>query len=204
MDCKELDEPDLITLIFREKIKREVDRLFSCFYERYYEKFTRIVQGNISNKYRFLKDDPEFYSSLAFSEGLLTFQQYMARQGFVKGQAKLSSFFFRFCINKLLAQVANRIREQPKLAKFIKDTKEDWMPHVEENDMLDNDERLLWEAINMLDEKKKQYIILRKFYKYKDDEIAKITGVAPQSVANEVYRAFLRLKENCQSLKGIK
>lgn len=204
MSCQELDQPRMITRIFREKVEREVIRIFNCFYTHYYETFTRIVRDNLSRQYPFLKHDPEFYSSMGFADGLMTFRQYMTQEDFVERGARLSSFFYRFCVNKVLTHARKQTGEQKIQSNFIKDTKSEWLPAVDAIDLVNEDQAILLKAMNMMDEKKKRYITLRKYYKYSDEDIAGIMGVSPKSVPNEVYRAFSKLRDICHTLKDKK
>ena len=194
MDCKELDQPVLLTILFREEDERELARVFRCYYENYYKMFVLMLQ-RISERHAFLRNDPEFYASQAFNDGLLGFYEKIRKSGFVEGNAKLKTFFFAFCINKLRALITDQQRKGHKQARLIRDSKEESSPEIEAEDLYGEQEALLQKALNMLDEKRRQYIILRKMYNLTNEEIAERMGIEPGTVNNEVYKSFLKLKE---------
>ena len=50
--------------------------------------------------------------------------------------------------------------------------------------------------------KRRQYIILRKIHNLTKEEVAEKMGIAPDTVNNEVYRSFLKLKEKVETMKA--
>jgi RNA polymerase sigma factor (sigma-70 family) len=200
MDCKEIDSPALLTFLFRENQERELNRIFKCFYQHYYETFIHILY-RFGNRHPFLKDDPEFYGSQAFADGLLSFQEKMRDTGFVEGAAKVKSFFFSFCIYKLLALISSRRRDNDKYNKMVLDTKNDFMAAIDEQDLMNENEALFHQALGLLDEKRRQYILLRKIDKCTNEAIAAKMGITPGAVNNEVFKSFLKLKEIIRSLQ---
>jgi len=203
MNCQELNQPVLLTVIFRESNERELNRVFRCFHQKYYKKFMRMLY-KISDKYSFLKGDPEFYGSQAFNDGLLTFYDKINKNGFVEEAAKLETFFFSFCINKLRALTTYQRRTEGKRSELIRVTKgNDLTTDLEAEDLYGEQEALFQKALNAMDEKRRQYIILKKIHNLTKEEIAQKMGIAPDTVNNEVYRSFLKLKENVESLKAV-
>lgn len=200
MDCKEIDQPALLTFLFRENKEKELNRIFKCFYEHYYETFIHILY-RFAIRHPFLKDDAEFYGSQAFADGLLSFQEKMREKGFVEGAAKVKSFFFSFCIYKLLALISSKKRDNNKYRRMLLDTKYDWMAAIDEQDLMNENERLFHKALHLLDEKRRQYILLRKIDKCTNEEIAAKMGITAGAVNNEVFKSFLKLKEIIKTLQ---
>lgn len=156
----------------------------------------------LSSKYAFLKGDPEFYGSQAFNDGLLTFYDKIIKNGFVEGSAKLETFFFSFCINKLRALTTNHHRAGIKQSRLVRVLKDDASVDIEPQDLYEEQEQLLLKALNEMDEKRRQYIVLRKIHNLTKEEVAEKMGIAPDTVNNEVYRSFLKLKEKMEAMKA--
>ncbi|HZE82776.1 MAG TPA: sigma-70 family RNA polymerase sigma factor [Puia sp.] len=199
MDCKEISEPVLLTNLFREKNEKELHRVFKCFYENYYRIFVLMLR-RISKKHAFLKNDVEFYASQAFNDGLLSFYDTVSKKGFAEREAKIKTFFFAFCLNKLRALITSQYRTGDKQAKLIRATEHQAESGIEAEDIGNEQAAILQKALNMLDEKRRKYIILRKMHHLTNEQIAEKMGIEPGTVNNEVHKSFRKLKENVEML----
>lgn len=200
MDCKELSTPSLLIRLFREKIDKELNRIFNCFYENYYRLFVNMVR-TISQQHTSLQSDPEFYASQAFTDALLLFQQKLSVSGFTEGNATLKTYFLKFCRLQLLAIAQKEKREGRKMARFAKDTLSAQYAVVEE-DVYTERELLANKVLDLMDERHRAYFILRKRDGLSNEVIAEKMGIAPGTVNNEVYRSFMKVKSILASLKG--
>ena len=84
---------------------------------------------------------------------------------------------------------------------MLLDTKYDWMAAIDEQDLMNENERLFHKALHLLDEKRRQYILLRKIDKCTNEEIAAKMGITAGAVNNEVFKSFLKLKEIIKTLQ---
>ena len=201
MDCKELTSPPLLIERFREKADKELNRIFSCFYEKYFRLFISIA-SEMSLKHPTLKNDTMFYASQAFNEALLVFHRKLCVTGFSDGRGSVKTLFMAYCKWQLRGIATKELRESKKRQQFTKENGAKEEVTLTGEELYSEQELLLQKALEQLDEKQRKYIVLRKMYNLSNEQIAAETGVSPATVTNEVYRAFVQLKKIIDSLKG--
>ena len=68
--------------------------------------------------------------------------------------------------------------------------------------LLNTKEEIFSSALKELGERGSNLIIWKKILKLKNEEIADRMGIKPDTVPNEVYKSFNKLKEIVDKLKG--
>lgn len=161
---------------------------FSCIVKRYKD---RIV--NFLYRYTGSLDDAEDIAQDAF------LRLFRLRQSY-KDTGKFSSWFYTIAINQAKSHKIDRIRhhavsidktygENESEMQFASDEK------LPDEELIGRDERyFVQKAINLLDEKHKEIILLRDIQDMEYEEIAKILGIPVGTVKSRINRARESLK----------
>lgn len=209
MDCKEITSPQQLVTFFREGNETQLNRVFKCFFSLFFEDFRRLTYKYCLNKLH-TKHREEELAKDAFSDGLVSFYYKLKNEGFAEKGALVKTAFFSFCIFKLkgLTRTLGRrfVREtvvDPE--ETFNDTK--LIEDGELNDVLeyeqlfDAEEEIFSRALKELGERGSNLVIWKKVLRLKNEEIASRMGIKPETVPNEVYKSFNKLKEIVEKLK---
>jgi len=210
MDCTEITSSQKLVAYFREDNEIQLNIIFKCFFRLFYEDFRHLIYKYCLNKFH-TKNKEEELASDAFNDGLMSFYYKLKKDGFEEKGAQIKSAFFSFCLFKFKGLTKTLER------RFEKETTMD--PVLPFNDkqevhtgpitdvqdyqiLLDMKEEILDRALKELGERGTNLIIWKKIHKLSNEEIADKMSIQPDTVPNEVYKSFKKLKEIVDRIKG--
>jgi len=210
MDCLEITSSQKLVAYFREDNEIQLNIIFKCFFRLFYEDFRRLIYKYCLNKFH-TKNKEEELASDAFNDGLMSFYYKLKKDGFEEKGAQIKTAFFSFCLFKLKGLTKTLER------RFEKETTMD--PVLPFNDkqeintatttdvqdyqiLLNIQEEILDGALKELGERGTNLIIWKKVLKLSNEEIADKMSIQPDTVPNEVYKSFKKLKEIVDRIKG--
>lgn len=210
MDCIEITNSQLLVTHFRNGDPVHLNKVFKCFFNSFFEDFRRLAFKYCQNK-NHTKYKEEELARDAFNDGLMSFYLKLKNEGFEEKGAQVKTVFFTFCIFKLRAAIKS------SGGRFVKETSVD--PDVlfdgragagaeesttakEHQQLLDAKEEILDKAIHDLGERGANLITWKKILKLKNEEIAYRMSIQPNTVPNEVYKSFCKLKEIAERLQS--
>lgn len=208
MDCKEITSPQKLVSLFREENETGLNRVFKCFFNLFFEDFRRLAHKYCINKF-YTKYKEDELAKDAFNDGLMSFYFKLKQEGFEEKGALIKTAFFSFCIFKLkgLTKALGRrlIKETVvspvvsfKYPDIVTDKHQDiW----DDEQLLFTEEEIFLTALKELGERGANLITWKKVHKLKNEEIALRMGIKPDTVPNEVYKSFTKLKGIVDRLK---
>lgn len=209
MDCKEITNSQKLVSLFREENEIGLNRVFKCFFNLFFEDFRRLVNRHCSNKFytRYMEDE---LAKDAFNDGLMSFYFKLKQEGFEEKGALIKTAFFSFCIFKLkgLTKALGRRLIKEKVVSPVVSFENPNIVPDEQKDIWDDEQLLFTEeeifltALKELGERGANLITWKKVHKLKNEEIALRIGIKPDTVPNEVYKSFIKLKGIVDRLKA--
>ncbi len=209
MDCKEITNSQLLVTHFRTEDNVHLNRVFKCFFNLFFEDFKRLTYKYCLNKLYTKQKEAELARD-AFNDGLMSFYFKLKNEGFEERGAQMKTAFFSFCVNKLKGltkslerRTIKEILVDPtvqinKTDKFYNDDANDGLWYEQ---LLNTQEKIFSAALKELGERGSNLIIWKKVLKLKNEEIAGRMGIQPDTVPNEVYKSFIKLKEIVERLQ---
>ena len=155
--------------------------IFSEVIDRYQDKLYRMARG--------MGLDPE--DSRGITQAIL-FQTYLNLQGF-KGESKFRTWLFSIGRNRCLNWI--RRRSHASFTAIQDDLLPDSEQSAEERIIERESTDLVWKALDSLQEKYRQPLILLYFENKTYDQIALILDVPLRTVETRLYRARKQFKE---------
>lgn len=210
MDCTEITNAQKLTAFFREDNEMQLNRVFKCFYNLFFEDFRRLAFSYCHHKF-YTKHKEEELARDAFNDGLLSFYIKLKNEGFVEKGAQLKTAFFSFCIFKLKGltkALSRRSVKESVVDPLVSFNNENihgnaGLPVVWEYELLlDMEEEIFYKALKELGERGSNLIKWKKILKLKNEDIAARMGIHPDTVPNEVYKSFIKLKEIVKRMKA--
>jgi DNA-directed RNA polymerase specialized sigma24 family protein len=210
MDCKEITISQKLVAFFREENESHLNMVFKCFFNLFFADFRRLTHKYCADKIH-AKYKEEELASDAFNDGLLSFYLKLKKDGFEEKGAQVKTAFFSFCIFKLkgLTKALGRRFSKETIVDPLLPFNELNLPdsgvlsdHWNYEQLLDNEEEILRKALKKLGERGTDLLMWKKILKLKNEEIAGRMNIKPDTVPNEVYKSFIRLKELVKGLKA--
>ena len=203
MDCNEITSSQKLVTFFREKNEMHLNRVFKCFFNLFFEDFRRLTYKYCLNKFHTKHKEDELAKD-AFNDGLMSFYFKLKSEGFEEKGAQVKTAFFSFCIFKLRGltkTLGRRSVKETVIDPEVAFNNQDLVNNGELNDvwdyeqLLNTKEEIFSSALKELGERGSNLIIWKKILKLKNEEIADRMGIKPDTVPNEVYKSFNKLKE---------
>lgn len=203
MDCNEITSSQKLVTFFREGNDTHLNKVFKCFFNLFFEDFRRLTYKYCLNKLHTKHKEDELAKD-AFNDGLMSFYFKLRNEGFEEKGAQVKTAFFSFCIFKLRGlskTLGRRSVKETVIDPGVAFNNAELLNAGELNDvwdyehLLNTKEEILSSALKELGERGSNLIIWKKILKLKNEEIANRMGIKPDTVPNEVYKAFNRLKE---------
>lgn len=209
MDCIEITSSQKLVAYFREANDIQLNAIFKCFFRLFYEDFRHLIYKYCLNKFH-TKNKEEELASDAFNDGLMSFYYKLKRDGFEEKGAQIKTAFFSFCLFKLkgLTKTLERRFEKettidPVLPFNNKEEFNGAITDVQDYQILLNmQEEILDRALKQLGERGTNLIIWKKILKLSNEEIADKMNIQSETVPNEVYKSFKKLKEIVDRIRG--
>lgn len=204
MDCNDIGNPALLINYFKSKEESIINRVFKCFNTKYFEEFMLFSCKQILSKWPSTKFKEDELVREAFDEGLFSFYLFIKKNGFEDKGATIKTFFFEFCRRKLLGlvralhthSIKYAVGDPEILISRVSGADDyDYPALREEMERKDNKVNLLAKALPELGGRCNNLIRWRKLDKLSNEEISKRIGLEPNSVNNEVYKCFVKLKK---------
>jgi len=203
MDCNEITSSQILVTFFREENDIHLNKVFKCFFNLFFEDFRRLTYKYCLNKFHTKHKEDELAKD-AFNDGLISFYFKLKSEGFEEKGAQVKTAFFSFCIFKLRAltkTLGRRSVKETVIDPGVIFNNQDIVSNGELTDiwdyeqLLNTKEEIFSFALKELGERGSNLIIWKKVLKLKNEEIADRMGIKPDTVPNEVYKAFNKLKE---------
>jgi|SRR6185437_9766620 len=203
MDCNEITSSQILITFFREENDIHLNKVFKCFFNLFFEDFRRLTYKYCLNKFHTKHKEDELAKD-AFNDGLISFYFKLKSEGFEEKGAQVKTAFFSFCIFKLRAltkTLGRRSVKETVIDPGVMFNNQDIVSNGELTDvwdyeqLLNTKEEIFSFALKELGERGSNLIIWKKVLKLKNEEIADRMGIKPDTVPNEVYKAFNKLKE---------
>ena len=203
MDCNEITSSQILVTFFREENDIHLNKVFKCFFNLFFEDFRRLTYKYCLNKFHTKHKEDELAKD-AFNDGLISFYFKLKSEGFEEKGAQVKTAFFSFCIFKLRAltkTLGRRSVKETVIDPGVMFNNQDIVSNGELTDvwdyeqLLNTKEEIFSFALKELGERGSNLIIWKKVLKLKNEEIADRMGIKPDTVPNEVYKAFNKLKE---------
>jgi RNA polymerase sigma factor (sigma-70 family) len=210
MNCKEINSSQKLITFFREENGIHLNEVFKCFFNLFFEEFRRLTYKYCLNKFHTRHKEDELAKD-AFNDGLMSFYFKLRNEGFEEKGAQVKTAFFSFCIFKLRGlskTLERRFTKETVVDPGVAFNSPDLLTTGELNDisqyeiLLNTKEEIFCSALKELGERSSNLIIWKKILKLKNEEIADRMGIKPDTVPNEVYKSFNKLKEIVDKLKG--
>lgn len=209
MDCNEITSSQKLVTFFREGNDIHLNKVFKCFFNLFFEDFRRLVYKYCLNK-SYTKHREEELAKDAFNDGLMSFYFKLRNEGFEEKGAQVKTAFFSFCIFKLRGLTKTLGRRSAKEIVIDPDAAFN-NPNLintgglndvwDYEQLLNTEEEIFATALKELGERGSDLIIWKKILKLKNEDIAERMGIKPDTVPNEVYKSFNKLKEIAGKLK---
>src|SRR5450432_2969172 len=100
MDCKEITSSQKLLAYFRESNEVQLNMVFRCFFNLFFEDFRRLTYKYCINKFHSRNKEEELARD-AFTDGLMSFYYHLKNEGFAEKGAQLKTVLFTFCLFKL-------------------------------------------------------------------------------------------------------
>ena len=203
MDCNEINSSQKLIAFFREGDDTYLNKVFKCFFNLFFEDFRRLTYKYCLNKFHTKHKEDELAKD-AFNDGLMSFYFKLRNEGFEEKGAQVKTAFFSFCIFKLRGlskTLGRRSVKETVIDPEVAFNNPDLLSTDELNEvwdyehLLNTKEEIFSSALKELGERGSNLIIWKKVLKVKNEEIANRMGIKPDTVPNEVYKAFNKLKE---------
>ena len=191
---------------------RIFSEIYKCFFHTYYKQFQRRIMAYARKKsFSEILDNFEECTFEGFQEGYMAFYFALIRPkefDFTPGKILFKDYFLLFCHNQCLKLAGDRYRSKQKNGSLIKE-----VGHLtggieeEREDVLlyeilySQQEKLLLEAVALLDEKTKKLVDLRYLKGLKRQHIADITGESPENISRILNRGLNNLRVLMERLK---
>ncbi len=210
MDCNEITSSQILVTFFREENDIHLNKVFTCFFNLFFEDFRRLTYKFCLNKFHTKHKEDELAKD-AFNDGLMSFYYKLKSEGFEEKGAQVKTAFFSFCIFKLRAlakSLGRRSVKETVIDPGVMFNNQDIVNNGELTDvwdyehLLNTKEEIFSSALKELGERGSNLIIWKKILKLRNEEIADRMGIKPDTVPNEVYKSFNKLKEIVEKLKG--
>ena len=214
MDCTEITSSQKLVAYFREDSEIQLNIIFKCFFRLFYEDFRNLIYKYCLNKFH-TKNKEEELASDAFNDGLMSFYYKLKKDGFEEKGAQIKTAFFSFCLFKLKGLMKTLERRSVKettidpvlpepvlLYNNVSQATDNLIDVWDYQQMLNMEEEILYRALKELGERGSNLIIWKKIIKLNNEEIADRMGIQPDTVLNEVYKSFKKLKEIVDRIKG--
>jgi len=210
MDCLEITSSQKLVSYFREDNEIQLNIIFKCFFRLFYKDFRHLIYKYCLNKFH-TKNKEEELASDAFNDGLMSFYYKLKKDGFEEKGAQIKTAFFSFCLFKLKGLTKTLERRYEK-----ETTMDPVLPFNDKQEintatttdvqdyqiLLNIQEEILDGALKELGERGTNLIIWKKVLKLSNEEIADKMSIQPDTVPNEVYKSFKKLKEIVDRIKG--
>ena len=209
MDCIEITSSQKLVAYFREDNEIQLNIIFKCFFRLFYEDFRHLIYKYCLNKFH-TKNKEEELASDAFNDGLMSFYYKLKKDGFEEKGAQIKTAFFSFCLFKfkgLTKGLERRFEKEMTMDPVLPfNDKEEFntgtITDVQDYQILLNmEEEILDRALKELGERGSNLIIWKKVLKLNNEEIAVKMNIQPDTVPNEVYKSFKKLKEIVDRIK---
>ena len=210
MDCNEITSSQKLVTFFREGDDLHLNQVFKCFFNLFFEDFRRLTYKYCLDKLHTKHQEDELAKD-AFNDGLMSFYFKLRNEGFEEKGAQVKTAFFSFCIFKLRGlskTLGRRSVKETVIDPGLAFNNADLLNAGELNDvwdyehLLNTKEEIFSLSLKELGERGSNLIIWKKVLKLKNEEIAERMGIKPDTVPNEVYKSFNKLKEIVDKLKG--
>lgn len=193
MDCQEITQPPVALEIMQTPEDNRLQQLFRCIYSMFHGSFLNWIL----NKYRnsAFKEKLREDAKDAFQNGILVlFDKSRKRELSIKGSLK--TVVYSFGLLQLLA-----FFKKDKIVYGIDDYKkgfdlffENHFLQNERQELLNEKEKDLMEALVKLPEKQREILFMKFFGKLKSKQIAEKLGVSVGNVDNEAAKAYKVLR----------
>ena len=210
MDCLEITSSQKLVAYFREDNEIQLNIIFKCFFRLFYEDFRHLIYKYCLNKFH-TKNKEEELASDAFNDGLMSFYYKLKKDGFEEKGAQIKTAFFSFCLFKvkgLTKTLERRFEKETTMDPVLPFNDKEEVNTGTINDvqdyqiLLNIQEEILDGALKELGERGTNLIIWKKILKLNNEEIAGKMSIQPDTVPNEVYKSFKKLKEIVDRVKG--
>ncbi len=210
MNCTEINNPELLVHYFRMDDEPTITRVLNCFRKEYYEYLLRFSYKKVFSKWTIPKYMEAELQMEAFNTSLSSFYLYIREKGFEQRGATVKTLFSAFYIRRLNGQakiLTNKLKKhlssdapEGAAAKALSVT--DFQTEKEKREWEERRFALLDTAFSQLSERCSNLLLWRKLKGQSNEEIAsQLTSLAADSVNNEVYKCFMRLKKIVDSLQ---
>ena len=202
MDCKEITGSQKLVTWFREENDLQLNMIFKCFFSLFFEDFRRLTYKYCLNKFH-TKHQEEELAKDAFNDGLMSFYYKLKREGFEEKGALLKTAFFSFCLFKLMGLTKTLERRSVNETSIDTGLPYNYRNEIntgnlidvwDDQQLLNMEEDILYKALKELGERGSNLIIWKKILKLTNEEIADRMGIKPDTIPNEVYKSFKKLK----------
>jgi RNA polymerase sigma factor (sigma-70 family) len=209
MDCKEITNAQKLVIYFREENEVNLNNVFKCFFNLFFDDFRRFTYKYCSNKIP-PKYKEEELAKDAFNDGLMSFYYKLKNEGFEEKRAQVKTAFFSFCIFKLKGLTKTLGRRFIKESMIDLASQESYSNEIAADELADTrgyelllnmKENMLYRALKELGQRGSDLIMWKKVHKLSNEEIAQRMNIQPTTVPNEVYKSFNKLKEIVDGLK---
>jgi RNA polymerase sigma factor (sigma-70 family) len=194
MDCEKLSQADMALAII-ENSEDEVlqNRLFSCIYSLFYEKFIKRIQKRYRN-YRY-QDKLKSVAEDAFQNGLEAFT-IKARQKRVAIGKSLDRTLYSFVFFQFLTLIK---KDRLDLRGFelmdeFESKLEDYLEEISRQNNLDQREKCLMKILVMLNDKQRIVLTMKFFDKFTSKEISQMLNITVKEVHNVTWKGIKELK----------
>jgi RNA polymerase sigma factor (sigma-70 family) len=211
MDCIEITNSQKLVAYFRENNEIQLNIIFKCFFRLFYEDFRRLTYKYCLSKFH-TKNKEEELASDAFNDGLMSFYYKLKKDGFEEKGAQVKTAFFSFCLFKLKGltkTLERRFEKETPIDPLVSfNGEKEFNTDVNMTDilsyqiLLNKEEEILNRALTELGERGTHLVVWKKVLKLSNEEIAARIGIQPDSVPNEVFKSFRKLKDIVERLQG--
>ena len=202
MDCQEITQPAVAMQIIQTPQDPRLQRLFGCIYSLFQASFLKWIlqKYNSPRKDKLWEDAKD-----AFQNGILALYLKVQQKGFLIKNS-LKTTVYSFGLLQLLA-VFKRERLRYISDDYLKCFElffEDDLLEAERQDMLNERESNLLQALQSLPKKQRDILEMRFFEKLKSKQIAERLDVSASNVDNESAKAYRMLRSILQDKHPLK
>ena len=198
MDCQEITKTSVALEIMQTPGDRRLQQLFSCIYFLFQGSFLNWIlhkYQNSGNKDKLWEDAKD-----AFQNGLMImYRKSQDKDFFIKGSLKTTIYSFGFL--QLLASFKKEkiVQGSGDQAQYVDLFFEKEFLENETQQLLNERERDLMEALAQLPKKHRDILVMKFFNKLKSKQIAEKLHVTPGNIDNESTKAYKALRKILQS-----
>ncbi|MBE7169074.1 MAG: sigma-70 family RNA polymerase sigma factor [Williamsia sp.] len=194
MDCQELTKAAVAVDIMQTPEDKRLAGLFHCIYALFQGSFLNWIQQRYSNTR--LREKLREDAKDAFQNGLLVLYD-KSRKKEISINGSLKTVVYSFGLLQLLAYF-----KKDRMMYGIQDYKhgfdlllENAFQENEHQELLNEKEKKLMEAISKLPQKQGEILIMKFFGRLRSKEIAEKLGVSAGNIDNESAKAYKALRQ---------